>query len=439
MGTVFKARHEHLERVVALKRIRRDRHSEPQVVERFRREAKATARLSHPNIVQVHDADEQDGQLYYVMEYFAGVTLADHVAKRGPLPISEACDVIRQAALGLQHAHERGLIHRDIKPSNLLLAGGVIKVLDLGIARIDPGWGDTTTGSLTQTGAVMGTPDYIAPEQCRDASTVDIRADIYSLGCTLYFLLTGHAPFPGGSTAQKLACHLHAEPAPVQELRADIPGELTATLRRMMDKAPEKRFPTPGDVAAQLATFSTGTAVPPALPTVPATLPTGGDATDRPAPAPRTALPAKKRWLLPAVGAGVLLAVVGIWLIVRDPGTERQGGPGIRPDQKQRPPDKDRTPPLPSAEWPSDLQRPLGVTQTMTVGNRFVANHAGVSGTYSLTGHYVGDEASLELITMNLFDGEKQYQSLDEVPESGREVARTLFELARRRIFNVWK
>ena len=200
MGQVFKARHRLMKRVVALKIIRPDRVQDPAALRRFRQEIQAAARLTHPNIVLAHDADEVDGKHFLTMEYVEGTDLGKLVKQQGPLPVALACDCIRQAALGLQHAHEQGMVHRDIKPSNLLLArpqgsqaGGVVKLMDLGLARLR----SDDTKEMTQTGAVMGTADYIAPEQAADASRADVRADIYGLGCTLYFLLAGQPPFPG--------------------------------------------------------------------------------------------------------------------------------------------------------------------------------------------------------------------------------------------------
>src|SRR5262249_37439545 len=154
--------------------------------------------LTHPNIVTLYDAAEADGVHYLAMEYVEGVDLAALVKSRGPLPVTQACDFVRQASLGLQHAHERGLVHRDVKPSNLLLAAGsgVVKVLDLGLARVERLAEEGETSSyLTREGDMMGTPDFIAPEQALDPHKADIRADIYSLGCTLYYLLAGHPTF----------------------------------------------------------------------------------------------------------------------------------------------------------------------------------------------------------------------------------------------------
>ena len=202
---LHKARNWKLGRVVALKLIRKDRLEDGEAVRRFHREIRAAAQLDHPNIVRAFDADEIGGTHLLVMEYAQGVDLAKLVKQGGPLPVGRACDCARQAALGLQHAFERGLVHRDVKPQNLLATPVcVVKILDMGLARLgqaaEAGEG---TSTMTQEGAVMGTLDYIAPEQAMDSHTVDIRADLYSLGCTLYFLLTGRVPFPGGTAMEK--------------------------------------------------------------------------------------------------------------------------------------------------------------------------------------------------------------------------------------------
>jgi serine/threonine-protein kinase len=263
MGQVFKARHRRLQRLTALKVIRHDYLQSPSAVERFHREARAAARLSHPNIVTVYDAGEVNGTHYLAMEFLEGQTLASVLKNQGRLPIGLACEYIRQAAIALQHAHQQGLVHRDIKPSNLMLcnprpgspAAGSIKVMDMGLARLNPTLGEGPATGLTEENAVMGTPDYIAPEQAMNASSVDIRADIYSLGCTLYHLLTGQPPFPGGSMANKLAWHMAAEPQQVEQLRPELPPNLAAILRGMMAKRPEHRYQTPAEVAAALEPF----------------------------------------------------------------------------------------------------------------------------------------------------------------------------------------
>jgi tRNA A-37 threonylcarbamoyl transferase component Bud32 len=256
MGQVFKARHQLLERTVALKLVPPDLLDDTQAVRRFHREIKAVSQLSHPNIVRALSADELRGCHFLVMEYVEGVNLARLLSRSGPLRVADACDYVRQAALGLQHAHEHGLVHRDIKPANLMLKSSerLVKVLDLGLAR----WrrqqeetGSATT--LTLEGAVIGTPDYMAPEQTLNAHTVDIRADVYSLGCTLYHLLTGQVPFPSKSMTHKLLKHQVAEARPVEELRPDVAPALAAVIRQMMAKKPAERHQTPAEAAAALA------------------------------------------------------------------------------------------------------------------------------------------------------------------------------------------
>ena len=269
MGAVYKAEHRMMERLVALKVISRSFTANPQAVERFRREVKAAAKLSHANIVTAHDA-EQAGELHFlVMEFVDGVSLDRLVAKQGTPTISQACGLIRQAALGLQHAHDKGMVHRDIKPANLMVTRkGQIKILDFGLARLASELVATETHSLspgqsapagaTAAGMILGTPDYIAPEQAADSRSADIRADIYSLGCTFYFLLTGEPPFPKGTVMQKLAAHMHEAPAALTLKRSDIPADVSRIVLRMMAKKAEERYQTPADVAKDLLALQKG-------------------------------------------------------------------------------------------------------------------------------------------------------------------------------------
>jgi serine/threonine protein kinase len=238
MGTVYRALHTRMRRVVALKVLSTHRRHDPAVIERFGREMETAGKLSHPNIVTTHDAGEADGMHYLVMELVEGVDLHTLVSQHGPLPVADACEIIRQAARGLQHAHEHGLVHRDLKPSNLMLSpmrksevgmrndsdshtSAFVKILDLGLARLQ-GEQQQQQEEITATGQVMGTLDYMAPEQADDSHGVDIRSDIYALGCTLYKLLTGHAPFSGesyNSLAKKLRGHAEDPPPPIREAR----------------------------------------------------------------------------------------------------------------------------------------------------------------------------------------------------------------------------
>ena len=266
MGRVYKARQVRLDRLVAVKIVRPDRLARPGAVERFEREARAVAKLDHPNIVRIHDANEAGDVHFLVMEYLAGTDLSRMVDLRGPLPVAEACGYARQAALALGHAHGRGLVHRDIKPANLMVCDGVVKVLDLGLARLrapeslaDDGppaaAGAELVDTLTRDGAVMGTPDYMAPEQALNTAGADIRADLYALGCTLYAVLTGEVVFPGGDALEKAKRHAAEEPRPLNAVRPGVPPKLAAVVARMMAKAPADRFQTPAEVAAALEPF----------------------------------------------------------------------------------------------------------------------------------------------------------------------------------------
>src|SRR5262245_20239543 len=204
MGMVFKAEHRLMGRPVALKLIHRHLLERPAAVERFQREARAAARLGHPNIVTAHDAEQAGAAQFLVMEYVEGETLDRVVERSGPLSVAQACDYVRQAALGLQHAHERGMVHRDLKPANLIVtAAGQVKILDFGLAQL----AEECRAGLTPDGALIGTPEYLAPEQARDPGAADVRADLYSLGCTLYHLIAGAPPFRGNGLGSESLVH----------------------------------------------------------------------------------------------------------------------------------------------------------------------------------------------------------------------------------------
>jgi serine/threonine protein kinase len=269
MGQVFLCFHIYMHRLVALKVLPVDKLKDEGMVARFYREARAAAALDHPNIVRAYDIDRETGDNgqstlhYLVMEFVDGASLHELVARRGPLSIERAAHYVKQAALGLQHAHEAGLVHRDIKPGNLLLdRSGTVKVLDLGLARFFEGGKDNLTERYDEKNAVLGTADYLAPEQAR-GETVDVRADIYSLGATLYFLLSGKAPFEEGTITQKLLWAQTKPPRPIRELRPEVPAELAAVLERMMAKDPKDRYPTPQAVVAALALWTATPIQPP--------------------------------------------------------------------------------------------------------------------------------------------------------------------------------
>jgi serine/threonine-protein kinase len=254
MGQVYLAEHARMRRLVALKVLPVFSSDDVVARERFFREARAAGTLDHPNIVRVFDLCQEGKLLYLVMEYVEGVSLQAVVGRFGPLSVEAACHYARQVAFGLQHAHELGFVHRDIKPANLLLDQlGVVKILDLGLVRSEA---DREAGLTKQLdNKILGTADYVAPEQAVNSSDVDIRADIYSLGATFYFFLTGRTLFPEGRTAQKLVWQQIKDPVPVERLRPEVSQELAAVINRMLRKAAGERYSTPAEVFEALAPF----------------------------------------------------------------------------------------------------------------------------------------------------------------------------------------
>jgi len=260
MATVYKARQLGTKRLVAVKVIDRSLAGDEEIVARFRQEQALGGRLRHPNLIAVYEAGRAAGRPYLAMEVVEGGNLDELLGRSGPLEVAEACEVIRQAALGLQHLYEHGLVHRDVKPSNLMLTtGGEVKVFDLGLARrlLEPDAGER----ITSQGQFLGTLDYVAPEQCTDPHAVDIRADVYGLGCTLYDLLAGQPPFsrPGYESAfQKMKAHVEAPVPPIRESRPDVPERLATVLGRMLAKDRAGRFADPADVARAVQPFAAG-------------------------------------------------------------------------------------------------------------------------------------------------------------------------------------
>lgn len=258
MGVVYLVRNRRMDRLESLKVVRPALLEQPGALERFEREMRSAARLSHPNIVAAYSAPRIDGLLAFAMEYVDGVNLQQLVSEHGPLPVSNACYYAQQVAKGLQHACDRNMVHRDIKPSNLILTRDgkkqVVKILDFGLAKATSE--NAVEGGLTNVGQVLGTPQYMAPEQIKSSATADFRADIYSLGCTLYHLLGGAPPFHEKSSVYDLLhAHQTEEPPPLRELRRDVPEELAAIVSKMMAKDPTQRFQRPDEVAQALAPF----------------------------------------------------------------------------------------------------------------------------------------------------------------------------------------
>jgi serine/threonine protein kinase len=264
MGVVIKARHRRMDRVVALKVLHMEATKNPAVIKRFQQEAQAAARLSHPNIITAYDADEANGAHFLVMEFVEGTPLSTILDKQGPLPIRDAANYVLQAARGLAYAHGEGIIHRDIKPGNLFLdKTGVIKIMDMGLARVDtphfPKADEATAAeSLTHMGQMMGTFDYMAPEQAEDARNADQRSDIYSLGCTLFRLLTGRPPYYAETPIHKIIAHRdHAIPSLV-EARKGCTKELNAIFHLMVAKRPDDRYPVMNEVVTDLGMYMNG-------------------------------------------------------------------------------------------------------------------------------------------------------------------------------------
>ncbi len=266
MGKVYLARRQTDKTIWAVKVVRPHLLAHPVIRRRYEREVAASMRFDHPNIVRVVEAGQHEGRHYLVMEYIDGIDLGRLTREYGPLAIPEACEYVRQAALGLQHAHDAGFVHRDIKPSNIMVAGerhlpqslepAVVKILDMGLVRA-MGAGEDEAGGvdLTRDGGVVGTPDYMAPEQAKNSRLVDPRADLYSLGCTLYFALTGRPPYPDGTAIEKLLKHQLDPIPPVAAGRPDVPPALIAVLEKLMCKQPHGRFACAAEVAAALEPF----------------------------------------------------------------------------------------------------------------------------------------------------------------------------------------
>ncbi|MBY0514282.1 MAG: protein kinase [Gemmataceae bacterium] len=361
MGKVYRARQVRVGREVALKIIRPKLLDNPVVRGRYDREVKSAAALRHPNIVGVEDAGEADGRTWLAMEFVDGIDLSRLVREHGILPVPEACEYLRQTCLGLHHAHALGFVHRDVKPSNVVVSGerhvpqatlpAAVKLLDMGLVR--GGLEEDEGGlELTRAGTVVGTPDYMAPEQARNSSTVDHRADLYAVGCTFYLLLTGHPPFPDGTAIEKLLKHQVDPPRPLQADRRDVSDDLARVVARLLAKKPADRYGSAAEVAAVLEPFTHYPAghsavrraarVAPALPTA-ETLPSESQATypsadpgdssstseavspfafrDEPRPEPRRPnqqqkLRSGRPWLI-AGAALILLIVLGIggWVL----------------------------------------------------------------------------------------------------------------------------
>lgn len=347
MGQVFKAEHRRMHRIVAVKMLPAEMMRNAGVVARFEREVTAVAKLDHPNIVTAFDADDANGVHLLIMEYVEGSDLAALVKKNGPLSIGQAVNCIVQSARGLQAAHAAGIVHRDIKPANLLLdKQGTVKILDLGLARLNADVDSGKQAELTNTGTIMGTVDYMAPEQALDTKSADSRADIYSLGCSLFYLLTGKAMYPGDTLMKKLLAHrLEAIPS-LRALRPEVSEPIEAIFTKMVAKSVEERYQTMSDVIADLEALGTGHALLAKLPPSPASS-TDKGLTDflrdislaesapvrRKKPAGPAAGKDKQKLLLIIGGSivGVLLVALAIWSLSGGRSVETANGKNPKP------------------------------------------------------------------------------------------------------------
>jgi serine/threonine-protein kinase len=258
MGQVFKAEHRRMKRLVAVKVLPKKALANPEVFKRFQREVEAAAKLTHPNIVAAFDADEFEGIHFLVMEFVDGIDLARDVKQNGPMPIEKSLDCVLQAARGLEHAHARGIIHRDIKPANLLLdKQNGIKILDMGLARIQVDGQSPSPvaneSSLTQVGNIMGTVDFMSPEQALDSRSANHLSDIYSLGATWHFLLTGQPMYDGDTLMARILAHREAPVPSLRARRKDVPPQVDAIFQRMVAKKLEQRYQSVADLIRDLS------------------------------------------------------------------------------------------------------------------------------------------------------------------------------------------
>jgi hypothetical protein len=321
MGQVFLARHRFMDRLVALKLLQPSLLANPAAIERFRNEVRAAAQLLHPNIVTAFDADQAGELHFFAMEHVDGTTLEQVVEQHGPVGPSQAREWVRQITQGLQHAHQRGMVHRDLKPANIIrTAGNVVKILDFGLARFASEQPSPSTA--TPSGAVVGTPAYLAPEQARNPRTADGRADLYSLGCTWYYMLTGQPPFPGGTVLQQLLAHQDRAPSPLAHFRADVPPRDAEIIGRLLEKDPERRYRTPHELLAAL------------------------DSGDELRPVPAARRKRRSKWIVAT--AGGLLAIVLLGALASWTGF-LPGRPRVRDDSPRREPVLTPEAPRPSA------------------------------------------------------------------------------------------
>ena len=299
MGAVFRALDTTLDRTVAVKVLARRESDDEETLRRFRNEAQSAARLDHENIGRVHAVGSEGDWHYIVFEFIEGTNVRDLVREQGPFDPGRTIDVAIQVADALEHASEREIVHRDIKPSNIVITpAGRARIVDMGLARLHQVAGDA---DLTVSGMTLGTFDYISPEQARDPRSADVRSDLYSLGCTMFFMLAGRPPFAEGTMVQKLLQHQQSEPPAIDELRPDVPRRLAAIIGRLMAKDPLDRYQRPAVLVAELVGCAESEGIPLAVPPRPAVA----------LPLPAEPTPSRLPWLVPAVL--LALIVLALW------------------------------------------------------------------------------------------------------------------------------
>ncbi len=318
MGRVFRARDTRLGRIIALKVLAPGQAGDDDALARFQNEAQSAARLDHENIARVFHVGEDRGLHYIVFEYIEGVNLRVLVHENGPLPLADAISYTLQVAEGLSHAAGRDVVHRDIKPSNVLITpSGRAKLIDMGLARLHKV--DTVAADLTASGVTLGTFDYISPEQARDPRNADVRSDIYSLGCTFFFMLAGRPPFPEGTVLQKLLQHQGDEPPDVRQFRPDLPEGLAAILRRMLAKDPRNRYPAASELLGDLTALARQLGLRPLSPT--------GHMWEMPRPPRISPLTYHLPWLAPTAALLFVVAALHVWGGSDHPSPPLLGGP----------------------------------------------------------------------------------------------------------------
>lgn len=367
MGTVYKALHQRMGRTVAIKVLRAEIQRDPELLRRFDREVRTVARLNHPNIVAALDAREDQGIHYLVTEYVAGSDLEQLVRRNGPLPLKTALESILQAARGLESAHALGIIHRDIKPANLLRdQSGIVKILDMGLARFDA-MEDAPGTQLTKSGMVMGTAHFMAPEQARDTRSADTRSDLYSLGCTLYYLLTGKVIFEAATSIDTILSHIN-QPAPSLAETANLPEAIDSLFQKLVAKDPQDRFQSASELIAALKSLRLKPSTPPKKSSPPQALPLTRTTNESPSQSNPS-----RSWLI-GVLILLLVAVPVAWFFFSNP-TETPTTPAAGNTPAPNPPAR---PVLQPTVAPSPAP-PTPVTSTSVPAEKFSLEFNGQS------------------------------------------------------------